>query len=109
MVANLPNLEKNLNLDQLLPHSLPRMVENRPKLSTSVGHLGTTSLTNRRKVHEDGKRMLENQLAIKQSEMKASILENRLKHLENEEIKAQRKLRAAEKSASEILDRRERN
>lgn len=74
-----------------------------------VGHLGTTSLTNRRRVHEDGRRLLENQLAIKQSEMKASILENRLKHLENEEQKAQRKLKEAEQTANDLLNRRERN
>lgn len=70
-----------------MPHALPRRVENVPRLYTD-GHLGTTSLSVKRRIHDDGIRMLENSMAMKQTEFKANILENRLKHLETEEVKA---------------------
>lgn len=41
--------------------------------------------------------MFENNLAIRQTELKASMLENRLKHLENEELKALRNREKVEK------------
>lgn len=63
----------------------------------SGGCYGTTSLGIKRRINTDGMKMFENNLAIRQTELKASMLENRLKHLENEELKALRNREKVEK------------
>lgn len=95
-------------MNKIMPHTLPRNVGNLPTIS-NVGHLGITSLGYKRRVNQDGVRMLQNNLALKESEFKAVILENRLKHLESEEIKAQKNRIKAEKKAHELLEARRRH
>lgn len=98
-------LDDNLRLNEMIPHALPRTVDNQPRVITG-GHYGTTSLSVKRRINNDGVRMLENSLAIKHSEFKATMMENRLKHLESEEQRAQRLKMRFEKQAENIMEQR---
>ena len=67
------------------------------------------ALGNIRRVHNDGLLMLDNHYNMREVEIKANIMENRLKRLQQEENRAQRNQRMAEKKAQEMLEARGRH
>jgi hypothetical protein len=69
--------------------------ENQKVLST----VSLPSLGGRRRVHNDGLLMLDNNYNLKETEHRFAVMENRLKRLRDEEARAERNQRAAEKKA----------
>lgn len=67
------------------------------------------SLGGRRRVHNDGLLMLDNNYNLKETEHKFTVMENRLKRLQEEEARAERNQRAAEKKAQQMLEARSRH
>jgi len=65
----------------------------------ALSTISLPSLGGRRRVHNDGLLMLDNHYNLKETEQKYSIMENRLKRLQEEEARAERNQRAAEKKA----------
>jgi len=68
-----------------------------------------TTLSGNRRINEDGLRMLRNNLAIKEKEMKSVILENRIRRLESEEQRALKNKRKAEQKAELMMQARQRH
>jgi hypothetical protein len=62
-----------------------------------------------RRVHNDGLLMLDNHYTMKEIEIKHQIMENRLKRLQEEEARANKNQRMAEKKAKEMLEARSRH
>lgn len=71
--------------------------------SHNVGSLQLPTLGNYRRVHNDGLLMLDNHYNLKEMEDKAKIMENRLKRLNDQEAKAIKNQKIAEKKASDML------
>ena len=79
--------------------------DNQKVLST----VSLPSLGGRRRVHNDGLLMLDNNFNLKETEHRFSVMENRLKRLQEEEARAERNQRAAEKKAQLMLEARSRH
>jgi len=60
-------------------------------------------------VHNDGMVMLDQHYNLKETEQKYSIMENRLKRLEEEEKRAHKNQMMAEKKASDMMNARARH
>jgi len=103
---SIPKLEASLSTSLLLPHALPNRNPETIRMLTNNSSLGLTSISGKRRINEDGLRMLQNNLSLKETEMKANILENRLKRLEAEELKAQKNREKAEKKAEMMMNAR---
>ena len=67
------------------------------------------TLGGKRRVHNDGIMMLDNHYNMREMEQKHQIMENRLKRLEDEERRANKNQRAAEKKAADMLQSRSRH
>ena len=106
--SKLKQSQTQLASTPLLPHTLPRNVSE-CRLITSNGSSGMTTLSGNRRINEDGLRMLRNNLNIKEKEMKATILENRIRRLEHEEERALKNKRMAEKKAEQMMLARQRH
>ena len=68
-----------------------------------MGTISLPSLGGRRRVHEDGIKMLDHHFMTKETQEKYKIMENRLKRLEEEEKRAQKNQKLAEKKAQDML------
>lgn len=84
LAAELTNQSKIMQADA--NHKLPSAVS-------------LPSLGGRRRVHNDGLLMLDNNYNLKETEHRFAVMENRLKRLREEEARAERNQRAAEKKA----------
>jgi hypothetical protein len=74
-----------------------------------VSTISLPSLGGKRRVHNDGMVMLDQHYNLKETEQKYSIMENRLKRLEEEEKRAHKNQMMAEKKASDMMNARARH
>ena len=72
---------KCLSMINIIPHTLPRQTDNKRSLVNNSA-LGISTLSGHRRIHEDGVRMLHNNLVLKETQLKANVLANRLLKLE---------------------------
>jgi hypothetical protein len=97
-------------------YGLAAELTNQSRIMQSDGNQGKVlstvslpSLGGRRRVHNDGLLMLDNNYNLKETEQKFAVMENRLKRLQEEEARAERNQRAAERKAQQMLEARSRH
>lgn len=80
-----------------------------PDKKVTQSMLNLPTLNNVRRIHNDGVVFLDNHYNMKEIELKAQFMENRLKKLRDQEAKAQKSRLLAEKKAQQLLEARGRH
>lgn len=107
---NLKHSRSQMNIPNAL--SAEKLFDLRSLSNSSAQHIGNITinpLLPPRKINEVGLQMLQKSYHLREKEIKAQILENRLKRLEHEEERAEKLRKKAEEKAELMMNARQRH